>query len=138
MVRIHIPAELRLAVTDRAHGKCEYCLIHQDDVPFSHQIDHILPLKHQGATESDNLALACLECNRYKGSDIATIDPDTHEITPLFNPRRHRWAEHFSHHGVQIVGLTPVGRATIILLRLNDPIRLTQRQALITVGRYPL
>lgn len=89
MSRIHIPAALRRLVFERAGGRCEYCLLHEDDVPFSHHLDHLIPLKHGGQTVSDNLALACLECNRYKGSDLAAIDPLTGQITSLFNPRFH-------------------------------------------------
>lgn len=75
MSQTYIPANLRRLVVERAVGRCEYCLLHQADTPFSHQIDHILPLKHGGETIAKNLALACLDCNRYKGSDLAAIDP---------------------------------------------------------------
>jgi hypothetical protein len=112
-------------------------LLHQDDTPFSHQIDHIVPLKHGGKTSSNNLALACLECNRYKGSDIAAIDPDSNVITSLFNPRLHTWEEHFVLEEARIMGQTSIGRATVILFRLNDYRRITQRQVLIAAGRYP-
>jgi hypothetical protein len=56
----------------------------------------------------------------------------------LFNPRAQLWNEHFSLEGVRIVGQTPTGRATVVLLRLNDPARLIQRQALIEAGRYAM
>jgi 5-methylcytosine-specific restriction endonuclease McrA len=32
-------------------------------------LDHVLPIKHGGHTIESNLVLACLECNRHKGSD---------------------------------------------------------------------
>ena len=135
---MYIPTEIRRLVIERAKDKCEYCLIHQDDVPFSHQIEHPIPLKHNGpALSSENLALACLECNRYKGSDVATFDPKDGELTPLFNPRKHRWLEHFLLENALIVGQTGVGRATVILLRLNDPKRVLQRQLLFNLDRYP-
>ena len=137
MTRIHIADALRQLVIARASGRCEYCLLHQDDVPFSHHIDHIIPLKHGGQTEPGNLALACFECNRRKGSDLTAIDPMDGAIAPLFNPRSQVWKDHFVLEGAQLVGLTPVGRATIVLLRLNDRTRLVQRQVLIEAGRYP-
>jgi hypothetical protein len=59
MSRVHIPAELRLLVLERAQGSCEYCLVHQEDTPFSHQVDHLIRLKHGGQAVSVNLALAC-------------------------------------------------------------------------------
>jgi 5-methylcytosine-specific restriction endonuclease McrA len=40
-----IPDELRSAVAQRADGRCEYCLIHEQDAGFLHQIDHIVSRK---------------------------------------------------------------------------------------------
>lgn len=137
MSRVYIPQPLRRFVTDRAGGQCEYCLLHQDDVPFTHQIDHIIPLRHGGKTESNNLALACLECNRHKGSDLTGLDPVSDAITPLFNPRSYVWQEHFALEGARILGLTPAGRTTATLLRFNDRVRVVQRRVLIEAGRYP-
>jgi hypothetical protein len=137
MSRINIPAALRRIVTERSNGQCEYCLLHQDDAPFSHHVDHVTPLRHGGQTVESNLALACLECNRYKGSDLTAIDPADGAIVPLFNPRTQVWSEHFTFDGIRIVGQTPAGRATVNLLRLNDPARLLQRQALLEAKRYP-
>lgn len=91
MSSTYIPAALRRLVYERAGGRCEYCLIHEDDVFAVHEIDHIIAEKHGGPTEADNLALSCALCNKYKGSDIASVDPDTGEIVPLYHPRRARW-----------------------------------------------
>lgn len=63
-----IPAELRKLVIKRASGRCEYCLIHQDFSIYTHEVDHIIAVKHGGETTTDNLALSCLSCNRHKGS----------------------------------------------------------------------
>jgi hypothetical protein len=136
MPSIYIPIALRRQVRQRAQERCEYCLLHQDDVPLSHHIDHILARKHGGHTVSSNLALACLECNRGKGSDLSAIDFATGAITLLFNPRVHVWQEHFTLEGAQIVGLTSMGRATVTLLQFNEPRRVIQRRVLIDVGRY--
>ena len=137
MTSTTIPDSLRKLVIERAQGRCEYCLIHQDVSIYSHEVDHIIAVKHEGKTTAENLALACLPCNRHKGSDLATIDLDSGEIVPLFNPRRQVWAEHFTLNISQIVGQTPVGRATARLLTFNAPNRLLERQVLITQGRYP-
>ena len=133
----HIPNVLRRLVTERALECCEYCLVHQDDRPESHQVDHLISLKHGGQTVSENLALACAICNHYKGSDLASIDPVERVIVPLFNPRAQEWGDHFQLAGVRIIGLTPTGRATIELLRLNEDDCLTLRQALMEAKRYP-
>ncbi len=109
MSRVYIYVELRQIVIERARGRCEHCLLHQDDTPFSHQIDHFTALKHRGQTVDENLVLACLECNRYKGSDLTAIDPLADEITPLFNPRAQVWREHFIFQNVRIIGQTSTG-----------------------------
>lgn len=132
-----IPAELRRLVIERASGHCEYCLIHQDVSIYSHEVDHIIALKHGGQTRADNLALSCLSCNRYKGSDLATIDPINDEIVPLFNPRRQVWDEHFLLNDAKIEGITQIGQATSRLLKLNAPNRILERQVLINQRRYP-
>jgi hypothetical protein len=137
MARLHIPASLRRLVLDRAQGCCEYCLIHQDDTEFTHHVDHLIARKHGGQTVGKNLALACAECNLRKGSDVAAIDPVEQVTVLLFNPRVQTWSEHFALTAVHIIGKTPIGRATVALLRLNDPARLLERQRLLAAGRYP-
>ena|SRR6266516_3820290 len=131
-----LPA-LRQLVFERARGRCKYCLIHQDVSIYSHEVDHIIALKHGGQTQADNLAVACLPCNRYKGSDLTTFDTLRHTIVPLFNPRQNTWSEHFILDDASIIGLTPIGRATVVLLKLNAPTRLPHRQVLMAQGRYP-
>ena len=138
MSQIYIPAALRRLVISRAQGKCEYCLLHQDDSPFTHPIDHIVALKHGGATMLVNLALACINCNRQKGSDLTGIDPISGRIVRTFDPRQQDWHVHFRLEGVKIIGLSETGRATVALLRVNDSMRLLERESLRLVGRYPL
>lgn len=131
MSRTRIPAELRRLVFQRAMGCCEYCRIPEKFCFFPHQIDHVIPEKHGGPTNAANTALACALCNQHKGSDLASIDPLTGLITPLFNPRQHHWAEHFTlaHDGL-LFSATPEGRTTIQLLRLNHPERIEERKLL--------
>ena len=128
---------LRRLVTERADGRCEYCLIHQDVSPYAQEVDHLIALKHGGQTIAENLALACLPCNRRKGTDLTAFDPVTGEIVPLFNPRVQVWSSHFILEDARIIGLTSTGRATVALLTLNAPIRLIERHALIAQGHYP-
>jgi len=66
-----------------------------------------------------NLALACQGCNLKKGSNLAGIDPESGTMVALFNPREQVWAEHFVFRSALIVGLTPVGRATVYELDMN-------------------
>ncbi len=134
--RIH--AALRREVRERADGRCEYCLLAEEDAFFPHEPDHIVAEKHGGATDAANLALSCLECNRFKGSDIASIDPATGALVALFHPRQEAWSTHFrgTNDGT-IVALTPTGRVTVALLRLNAPARVEVRHALAEVRRWP-
>lgn len=136
MARSLSPA-LRQRVRTRAGGKCEYCLVHQDVSIFTHEVDHIIALRHGGQAVLANLAFACLPCNRNKGADLTAIDPLSHTVVSLFNPRRQIWATHFTLDAARIIGLTPTGRATVALLKINAPTRLGHRQTLLLQGRYP-
>ena len=79
----------------------------------------------------ENLALACVLCNRHKGADIAAPDPLTEQIVPLFHPRRDRWNEHFAFDGPLIVPISAAGRATVSLLRLNAAERILERREIL-------
>lgn len=116
-----VPAALRSLTIDRARGRCE----------------HIIARKHQGETIVENLAWSCAVCNGFKGSDIASIDPETGRIVRLFNPRTDEWDKHFELRGAMIVPLTAEGRVTEYLLKFNLPRLVQARQELILQGRYP-
>lgn len=133
----YISDDLRRLVIARAGECCEYCLLAQDDNFLPHEVDHIIAEKHQGTTTEDNLCLSCFDCNRHKGSDIASIDLQTRQLTPLFHPRLDRWTDHFRLDGPQIVPLTAVGRVTVYLLAMNSDEQLAKRAELIKLGRYP-
>jgi hypothetical protein len=96
--------------------------------PF--QTDHIIARQHGGTSEVENLAYACFHCNTHKGPNIAGIDPFTGELSRLFHPRADRWHDHFAWQGARLEGLTPVGRATVVTLALNDPNLIAVRQSL--------
>ena len=70
MERPYLSKSLRQMVVDRSDHLCEYCLIHENDTVLGCAIDHIISLKHSGPNPEDNLAYACVFCNRYKGSDV--------------------------------------------------------------------
>ena len=137
MNRFRISAALRRQVRERASGRCEYCLLTEVKAFFPHEPDHIISRKHGGETVLENLALACFDCNRFKGSDIASLDPISGELVALFNPRNQRWSEHFRLNGGEIIPLTAVGRATETMLRLNLPQRVEARQRWSAMGLYP-
>jgi hypothetical protein len=132
-----VRADIRRSVIERAGACCEYCLLSQNDVPFSLHIEHIISVKHGGTSELDNLCLSCPACNEHKGSDVASFDPITGDLTPLFHPRRHIWTEHFRLNGALIEPLTPEGRVTARILQFNSIERLAEREPLLRLGRYP-
>ncbi|MDZ4765581.1 MAG: HNH endonuclease signature motif containing protein [Chloroflexota bacterium] len=133
----YIPVVLRREVIARARNCCEYCLLNVNDHVFPFEIDHITSEKHLGLTESENLCLSCYDCNNAKGSDVAAADPLTKLATFLFHPRKQRWKDHFRLHGAGIEPLTPEGRVTVFLLKLNDAERVIDRAGLIRLERYP-
>jgi hypothetical protein len=130
MSSTYIPAALRREVEERAKHRCEYCLLPAMVSFFPHEIDHVIAQKHGGQTEADNLAFTCWRCNRHKGTDLGSFDPQTGEFSFLFNPRTQQWSEHFTFSRVAIVGLTPEGRTTVNLLQFNREERLAERQRL--------
>ena len=121
---------MRTFVREQAFNRCDYCQREQETSPLIRlQIEHIIPIKHGGGDELENLALACAECNLKKSSDLAGFDPETKTLMPLFHPRRDPWDDHFTWIGLRIVGLTSVGRTTVRVLDLNAPARLRVRRA---------
>ena len=120
----------RVLVRERAGNYCEYCQLHQDDSPLATlHIEHITPKKHGGSDDINNLALACIDCNLHKGSNLTGIDPETDEITELFHPRRHRWIDHFVWNGIYIIGKTAIGRTTVRVLSMNADDQLALRSS---------
>ena len=134
-----VGAELRRLVAVRANHLCEYCLLHEEDTYFGCEVDHVVSRKHSGLTEEDNLAYACVLCNRNKGSDLGSLEPDTGELVRFYNPRRDRWTDHFrlAEDGVTIAPLTSIGRVTVRIFGLNLNDRLLERMELREIGRYP-
>ena len=131
-----ITEQVRAKVARRAGNRCEYCLIHENDAGFPHQVDHVVSRKHGGTSAFNNLAYACILCNRYKGSDVASINPKTGEAVRLFHPRQDRWTDHFRLDADFIEPLTDAGSATVRLLRLNAAERLAERR-LLMFPRHP-
>lgn len=130
--------EQRQRVRGRAGNRCEYCRVSQSARLVRFQVDHIIATKHEGTDGEENLCLACYKCNGYKGSNVAALDPLTGDATKLYHPRQQKWDEHFSINGdATLSGLTPEGRTTIVVLRMNDDQRVKQRFGELTVGDYP-
>jgi len=133
----HASPETRQIVASRANFICEYCLIAEEDAYFRFQVEHLISRKHGGSSELENLAFACVFCNRHKGSDIASLKPGTNELVRFYNPRTDRWREHFQLKGVVIDSLTEIGEATARILQMNHDDKLLEREVLTRRKRYP-
>lgn len=127
--------ERRRLVRERAESCCEYCGLPQAAAPFlAFHVEHIRARQHGGGDELDNLALACPDCNAHKGPNLAGVDPVSGECVRLFHPRTDQWSEHFASDGPFIVGRTPIGRATVALLDMNERERAEMRAELLQHG----
>ena len=134
-----VPAKLRREVIERAKGFCEYCYSNSviSDSPFD--IEHIIPQSADGESKSENLALSCHGCNLHKSTKVKGFDIITDKEVRLFNPRTDNWKEHFTwaESFSVIVGLTPIGRATVEALNLNRIGSVNKRQVLFAFGKHP-
>jgi 5-methylcytosine-specific restriction endonuclease McrA len=121
----------RQNIRHRAGCRCEYCRL--PDFAMDREdfhVEHIIAKKHGGKDVAENLAWACIFCNLYKGPNLASLDPDSGELTRLFNPRQDIWEEHFRLETAHIVGITPIGRTTSWLLEMNSEIFISLRRSL--------
>ncbi len=161
----YVSGALRQRVLERAANRCEYCLYPQTLSFLTFEVEHIVAEKHGGKTEEENLALACPFCNRFKGTDLGSLDPLTGQLIPFYNPRTQRWADHFTlvvtdqdqteetgkslqpepekEKGAvspkgKIRAITPQGRVTERILHFNDPDRIQERSLLIEAGLDPV
>ena len=135
--------ELTREVRSRAGHCCEYCLIPQAAFRRPFHIEHVVARQHGGTAHLDNLALACWHCNLKKGPNLAGLGPATGLMGPLFHPRKEKWTDHFAAHvgglmrlGIEIRGSTPVGRATVRVLGMNEEMRRMLRYELWREGIY--
>ena len=117
-----IDRTIRQQVTEAANYRCEYCKSSARLTGIPLVMEHILPRSLEGTDELSNLAASCYRCNEFKGAKTEATDPQTQQLVPLFNPRLQNWSTHFAWQsgGTHIIGSTPIGRATVIALRLNN------------------
>jgi hypothetical protein len=129
----------RHAVRERAFFCCEYCFSQEKYCPDPLSVEHIVPRASGGGNDIANLALACQGCNGRKHVSVSAIDPVTEREVPLYHPRQHVWSDHFAWAVgfSEIIGKTPIGRATVELLQLNRESLVNLRRALRSLGKHP-
>jgi len=123
----------------RAGHRCEYC--HAPEAVFNLplEVEHIVPIARGGEDTATNWALACRACNLYKATHVSGHDPVRDTVVRLFHPREDQWADHFqiTPESGEIVGRTPVGRATVVRLGLNSEAQVAARQQWMRLGLFP-
>lgn len=131
--------ELRQRIALNARHRCEYCLTKQEISGAQMHVEHIIPLAHGGTSDPSNLCLACAWCNTFKATKTNALDPLGQVQVPIFNPRTQIWAEHFrwSDNGIEITGLTAIGRATVAALRMNNEYIVPARRYWVQAGWHP-
>jgi len=135
----YIRKSLRENIHNRANHICEYCHVLKSYGVKTFEIEHIIPIKLKGKSILENLALACGGCNSFKSSRVTGIDPIERDVFPLYNPRIQDWMEHFQWNDdfTLIIGITPVGRATVSTLKMNRKELINLRLLLQIVKKHP-
>ncbi len=136
MSKAYISKALRRRGIEQARNRCGYCLSQGRILGQLREVDHIIPETRGGPTVEGNLWLMCSKCNKQKGSTITAPDPLTREKVALFNPRTQAWSDHFTWtpEGDRVLGLTPSGRATVDVLKLNRVELVNARKLWVSVG----
>jgi HNH endonuclease len=139
MPKIYVSVAIQRALLELSRGYCEYCVLPSNFSTDFYHNEHIIPLILNGKTELENLARSCGICNNGKRDKIEHIDPLTRQVVRLYHPRQDMWTDHFQWSGdnLYIVGLTPIGRATIDLLKLNRSNAFNLRKLLKLADLHP-
>jgi HNH endonuclease len=138
-VSTYVSENLKSQIDAADSRRCSYCLTSEANSGIPMTYDHILPRSKDGTTTFENLCLACRTCNEFKSGITEAEDPLTGERISLFNPRTQIWTEHFtwSPDGTRAEGLTAMGRATIVILRMNNPVIVAARWRWTISGWHP-
>ena len=135
----YIPSVIKDQVIIRANGRCEYCQCWAKNSIHTFNIEHVIPISREGGNELDNLAYSCNGCNNAKSDKTEVFDLLTNSSVNLFNLRIHTWKDHFSWSNdfLEVIGLTPIGRASILQLKLNRTGVKNMRRLTKIVGEHP-
>lgn len=138
--RAYLDPETKRKVREIHHDQCSYCQVQQQFVPDPLEFEHITPVSKGGSNQVENLCLSCGNCNRHKASKTQGVDPETGQLTDLFNPNTQVWDEHFNwdEESIYLIGCTPTGRATIEALHINKvEFAITARHHWVKAGWHP-
>ncbi|MGB3635992.1 MAG: HNH endonuclease [Rivularia sp. (in: cyanobacteria)] len=135
----YISDSLKNQILNNDKRRCRYCLTTEANSGIPMSYDHIHPVSKGGKTKFENLCLACRSCNEFKSDSTKAVDPLTGEAVAIFNPRTQSWLDHFtwSPDSTKVEGLTAIGRATIVALRMNNPVIIVARKRWTVSGWHP-
>ena len=135
----YLSTDLRVRLLEADNRHCAYCYTTEVNTGQPMTVDHVEPQTQGGETTFENLCFACRRCNEFKGSAASAQDPLTGETVALFHPRRQTWVDHFrwDESGALLIGLTAVGRATIVALNMNNSVIVDARRRWVSVGWHP-
>jgi hypothetical protein len=138
-VATYLSEALCARIEEADGGLCQYCLVSEVNSGMPLTYEHIKPRSKGGETSFENVCRACRPCNEFKTDATHALDPLTGELVPLFNPRAEAWSDHFawSSDRTCIEGLSSVGRATVVALRMNRPTITTARGRWAEAGWHP-
>jgi hypothetical protein len=138
-VSVYVSVALQRRIRAHFENGCVYCRTPEDLSVAIFEFEHIIPLSAAGKTTYENLCLACPTCNRFKADRISADDSVTQQNVPLFHPWKDAWSDHFawSDDAATMLGLTPIGRATIAALRMNRPTLIRVRRIWAAIGEHP-
>jgi hypothetical protein len=130
---------LRIYIFEQAKYCCEYCRNQERFSTAPFELEHIYPTSKGGSDEKINLACSCPACNDHKFTKTQAFDSITRKFVPIFNPRTEIWSEHFcwEESYTIILGITPIGRATVNALKMNRVESVNLRKALVLYGEHP-
>ena len=139
MHRKKISRKTRELVDLRAKNRCEYCQWWSDFSVDRFCIEYIVPISKDGSDELHNLAYSCGYCNTNKADETEAIDPVSGETVQIFHPRSNKWSVHFSWSDdfLTVIGKTKKGRATIVLLDINQQPLQNLRKIFRNIGMHP-
>ena len=139
MPKIYIPVTIQKEVLDRSKGYCEYCLLPASFSPNAFNYEHIIPLSKNGLTDITNIAYSCGGCNAFKNDKTEGLDPLSMLFAPLYNPITQQWEQHFewNEDDLQVLGISPTGRATVNILKINRENNINLRRLLKMAGLHP-
>jgi len=134
-----VPRAVRRRVAAWARERCCYCQTQERVSGTALVIEQIIPEGLGGESTEANLCLSCRSCNEYKGDRTEGADPVSGDAIRLFHRRADDWREHFvwSPDGTRVEDLTPIGRATVVALRMNRPLTIQARRLWVRAGWHP-